>query len=31
MTDKSRSRTRKAIGIAVSVIFLAAWIGGGVW
>lgn len=31
MTDERRSRVRKTLGIAVSVIFLAAWVGGGVW
>jgi hypothetical protein len=31
MTAEGRSRVRKALSIAASVIFLAAWIGGGVW
>jgi hypothetical protein len=31
MTDKSRSGLRKAITIAATAIFIAAWIAGGVW
>jgi hypothetical protein len=31
MTNEGRSRVRKALGIGASVIFLAAWIAGGVW